>query len=173
MRRNDSSSGEMQDAADTIPAVDSAETPMEVTKSKHVKIPPPNITTNGIKSASVSPQQPFGRQSRPQSANKIQFGGNKGPGAPVRYFILKSTNRENVERSIEQGVWSTQVYMHGVEFQSSSLHCPTVSHQSQKRLFSCSNILGAVMLSFGCNSPMLPYLWFAVYCLWTYVCIDP
>lgn len=108
MRRNDSSSGEMQDAADTIPAVDSTEMPMEVTKSKHVKIPPPNITQNGIKSASVSPQQPFGRQSRPQSANRVQFGGNKGPGAPVRYFILKSTNRENVERSIEQGVWSTQ-----------------------------------------------------------------
>ncbi len=106
MRRHDSSSGEMEEAADNTPAVDSASeaTPMEVTapKSKHVRIPPPNVTTNGIKSNSTSPQKPAGRQSRPQSANR-------GPGAPVRYFVIKSINRENVERSIDQGVWSTQV----------------------------------------------------------------
>ncbi len=106
MRRHDSSSGEMEEAADNTPAVDSASeaTPMEVTapKSKHVRIPPPNVATNGIKSNSTSPQKPAGRQSRPQSANR-------GPGAPVRYFVIKSINRENVERSIDQGVWSTQV----------------------------------------------------------------
>lgn len=106
MRRHDSSSGDMDDPADNIPAVDSAteETPMEVTatKPKHVKIPPPSLPANGVKSNTVSPQQPVGRQSRPQSANKAS-------GAPVRYFILKSYNRENVERSIDQGVWSTQV----------------------------------------------------------------
>ena len=105
MRRHDSSSGEMEEAADNTPAVDSANeaTPMEVTasKSKHVRIPPPNVATNGIKSNS-SPEKPAGRQSRPQSANR-------GPGAPVRYFVIKSINRENVERSIDQGVWSTQV----------------------------------------------------------------
>ena len=77
---------------------------MEVTapKSKHVRIPPPNVATNGIKSNTSSPQKPAGRQSRPQSASR-------GPGAPVRYFVIKSINRENVERSIDQGVWSTQV----------------------------------------------------------------
>ena len=105
-RRHDSSSGEMEEAADNTPAVDSANeaTPMEVTapKSKHVRIPPPNVATNGVKSNSSSPQKPVGRQSRPQSANR-------GPGAPVRYFVIKSINRENVERSIDQGVWSTQV----------------------------------------------------------------
>ena len=99
----------MEEAVDNIPAVDSAseETPMEVTapKSKHVRVPPPSVAANGVKGNSVSPQPTTGangRQSRPQSANRA-------PGAPVRYFILKSINRENVERSIDQGVWSTQV----------------------------------------------------------------
>lgn len=103
MRRHDSSSGEMEDATDSTPAVDSANedsaTKVSATKSKHVKIPPPNLTSNGVKSTTPSLA---GRQSRPQSANR-------GFGAPVRYFILKSYNRENVERSIDQGVWSTQV----------------------------------------------------------------
>ena len=116
MRRNDSSSGEMEEAVDPIPAVDSTNenTSVEVTatKPKHAKIPPPSVAApavaaaNGVKRKSVSPQQQqqlqAGRQSRPQSANR-------GSGAPVRYFMIKSLIRENVERSIEQGVWSTQV----------------------------------------------------------------
>lgn len=93
----------MEDATDNTPAVDSAnEDSVAKAKARHVKIPPPNHAFNGVKGTSVSPQPTGGKQSRPQSANR-------GSAAPVRYFILKSYNRENVERSIDQGVWSTQV----------------------------------------------------------------
>ena len=93
----------MEDATDDAPAVDSAnEESVAKAKARHVKIPPPKHVTNGIKGNSISPQPAAGKQSRPQSANR-------GSAAPVRYFILKSYNRENVERSIDQGVWSTQV----------------------------------------------------------------
>lgn len=103
MRRHDSSSGEMEDAPDLTPAVDSANQDSAAkAKARHVKIPPPNQASNGIKRNSISPQPAGGKQSRPQSASR-------GSAAPVRYFILKSYNRENVERSIDQGVWSTQV----------------------------------------------------------------
>lgn len=30
-------------------------------------------------------------------------------GGPRRFFVLKSTNMENVERSMQTGLWSTQV----------------------------------------------------------------
>ena len=106
MRRHDSSSGEMEDAPDNTPAVDSAnEDSVAKAKARHVRIPPPKHVSNGIKGNSISPQPAAGKQSRPQSANR-------GSAAPVRYFILKSYNRENVERSIDQGVWSTQVSIH-------------------------------------------------------------
>lgn len=106
MRRHDSSSGEMEDATDNTPAVDSAnEESVAKAKARHVKIPPPNHVSNGVKGNSISPQPAAGKQSRPQSANR-------GSAAPVRFFILKSYNRENVERSIDQGVWSTQVSIH-------------------------------------------------------------
>lgn len=103
MRRHDSSSGEMEDAPDLTPAVDSTnQDSVAQAKARHVKIPTPNQASNGVKRNSISPQPAGGKQSRPQSANRAST-------APVRYFILKSYNRENVERSIDQGVWSTQV----------------------------------------------------------------
>lgn len=110
MRRHDSSSGEMEDAPDLTPAVDSANQDAATkAKAKHVKIPPPNQGSNGLKRNSISPQPAVGgKQSRPQSASR-------GSAAPVRYFILKSYNRENVERSIDQGVWSTQVSFHRLQ----------------------------------------------------------
>ena len=115
MRRHDSTSGEMEDAPDLTPAVDSAnQDPAATAKARHVKIPPPNQASNGIKRNSISPQPAGGKQSRPQSATR-------GSTAPVRYFILKSYNRENVERSIDQGVWSTQV-----STQSTELMCMCV-----------------------------------------------
>ena len=93
MRRHDSSSGDEEDNG--VTAMDTS-----ATNNKHKRIPPP-VKLNGVKSNPVSPQHTNGRHNRPASASR-------NPGAPVRYFILKSHNRENVERSIDKGVWSTQ-----------------------------------------------------------------
>ena len=103
MRRDDSS-GDEEEVLDGVSAVNSGVAPMDTSinnnRPKHTRVPPP-VKLNGVRSNATS-SQPNGRQARPASANR-------NPGAPVRYFILKSHNRENVERSIDQGVWSTQV----------------------------------------------------------------
>lgn len=99
MRRHDSSSGDEEEALDRgVTAMDTSTTN---NSGKHRRIPPP-VKLNGSKSNPVSPQHTNGKQTRPVSASR-------NSGGPVRFFILKSHNRENVERSIDQGVWSTQV----------------------------------------------------------------
>lgn len=102
MRRGDSS-GDEEEVLDGVSGVDSGLAPMDTTvanKPKHTRVPP-SVKLNDVRSNETSPH-PNGRQARPSSASR-------NPGAPIRYFILKSHNRENVERSIDQGVWSTQV----------------------------------------------------------------
>ncbi|KAF8413516.1 hypothetical protein HHK36_001506 [Tetracentron sinense] len=72
-------------------------------------------------SINVQQQQPQVQQSQPQQASQTQMQtlpsgvpnqGNRTasplPQGLSRYFIVKSCNRENLELSVQQGVWATQ-----------------------------------------------------------------
>ena len=128
MRRHDSSSGDEEDNG--VTAMDTS-----ATNNKHKRIPPP-VKLNGIKSNPASPQRANGRHNRPASASR-------NPGAPVRYFILKSHNRENVERSIDKGVWSTQVRLQ-------SLFRSVLSHLFPVPCLACT-VSYRMLWSWGCS----------------------
>ncbi|KAL0540555.1 hypothetical protein IC582_020563 [Cucumis melo] len=85
----------------------------------------PAITTQGVtgkpsaaESANVQQQQ--GQQSAPQASqtpvqnlsngqpNQLNRNATSLPQGISRYFIVKSCNRENLELSVQQGVWATQ-----------------------------------------------------------------
>ena len=74
-----------------------------------VKVEPgqtvPAPTRNGTQ-AQASPRGGTVPGPRPQSRLKPV---EAGSGGTKRYFVLKSVNAENVERSMQTGLWSTQV----------------------------------------------------------------
>ena len=65
----------------------------------------PGHTRNGTQ-AQASPHGGTVPGPRPQSRLKPV---EAGSGGSKRYFVLKSVNAENVERSMQTGLWSTQV----------------------------------------------------------------
>lgn len=86
---------------------------------------PPNQPTSVRPPVSVEPQS-MQQQSQAQQSQAQQVGENQGQNVPnglsnlanrtasplpqgqSRYFIVKSCNRENLEISVQQGVWATQ-----------------------------------------------------------------
>ena len=101
-------SGVSSDPGRTNPASAASAEPMRV-DSGFVKMEPgqavPAPSRNGTQ-AQATPHGGTVPGMRPQSRLKPV---EAGSGGTKRYFVLKSVNAENVERSMQTGLWSTQV----------------------------------------------------------------
>ncbi|KAG2607944.1 zinc finger CCCH domain-containing protein 45-like [Panicum virgatum] len=71
----------------------------------------------GGQQAQMANQQPPQQQHKPNTNDQVQGASNGHqttriatplPQGPSRYFIVKSCNRENLEISVQQGIWATQ-----------------------------------------------------------------
>ena len=81
---------------------------MEDFKSAPKRQSAPSSQAGNASAGSPRPQSQADRPPKPQSQPQQQSGA-------TRYFLLKSVSIENIERSVEEGIWATQVWLESLK----------------------------------------------------------